>query len=118
MGISLSEQWLPWGIGLIVLFPLLMVGLAELALQMRTRNHPMVKVVEEIRVWVIPSAALFFLLTRVVELPEGDRPIQVVETLAWISLIVAALSFVNVLLFTGAKPGTWQRDMPKLFRDL
>ncbi|MEM6867425.1 MAG: mechanosensitive ion channel family protein [Cyanobacteria bacterium P01_C01_bin.121] len=118
MSISLSEQWLPWGLGLMVFFPLIMVGLAELVLKLKQRQHPMVKVIQELRNWVMPLSALFFLLTKVLELDKSTLPIQVIETLAWVSLIVAALSFVNVLLFTGAKPGTWQNDMPKLFRDL
>lgn len=118
MTISLSEQWVPWGLGLMIVFPLLMVGLGELVLRLERHNHPMLKVVKELRNWVVPLSALFFLLTKVLEWEKGLRPIQVVETLAWVSLIVAALSLVNVLLFTGAKPGTWQADMPKLFRDL
>lgn len=118
MNISLTDQWLPWGLGLMIVFPLLMVSSAELLLQLRRQGHPMARVVKELRNWVIPLAALFFLLTRVLQIDQGSLPIQLVETLAWVSLIVAALSFVNVLLFTGAKPGTWQNDMPKLFRDL
>lgn len=118
MNISFTDQWLTWGLGLMIVFPLLMVALAELLLQLRKRNHPMSRVVKELRNWVIPLAALFFLLTRVLQIDQSNLPIQLVETLAWVSLIVAALSFVNVLLFTGAKPGTWQDDMPKLFRDL
>ena len=118
MNISLTDQWLPWGLGLMLIFPLLMVALAELLLQLRLRDLPRTRVVRELRIWVIPLAALCFLLTSVLQIDKGNLPIQLVETLAWVSLIVAALSFVNVLLFTGAKPGTWQNDMPKLFRDL
>lgn len=118
MNISLAEGWLVWGLLLMIVFPLLMVGLGELILQLERQQHPMLKVVKELRNWVFPTAALFFLLTRVLQLDKGQLPIQLVETVAWVTLIVAALSFVNVLLFTGAKPGTWQDDMPKLFRDL
>lgn len=118
MGISLQEDWLVWGLALMVLFPLSMVGLSELILQLEKRHHPIVKVVREVRNWVVPFAALFFLLTKVFGIDEALGSIKVVETLAWIALIAAALSLVNVLLFTGAKPGTWQSEMPKLFRDL
>lgn len=118
LDIALSEKWLFWGLGLMVIFPVLMVALGELVLQLHKRHHPMVKVVREVRNWVIPIAALFFLLTEVLNLDESLASIKLVETLAWMSLIAAALSLVNVLLFTGAKPGSWQADMPKLFRDL
>ncbi len=114
----LSKEWLLWGLGLMLLFPLLMVVLGELVLQLNKRNHPMVKVVREVRNWVLPFATLFLLLTQVLNLDESLASIKLVETLAWMSLIAAALSLVNVLLFTGAQPGSWQADMPKLFRDL
>lgn len=107
-----------WGFSLMVGFPLIMLLLGELILKLDKRSHPMVKVVRELRNWVVPTAALFFLLTKVLELDEGLRPIQIVETFAWVSVIVVALSLVNVLLFTGAKVGTWQSEMPQLFRDL
>ena len=118
MNLSLSDDWLAWGLALMIGFPLVMVALSELILQLQKRQHPMVRVVKELRNWVMPLAALFFFLTRVLEQSESTLSIQVVETLAWVSLIVVALSFVNTLLFTGAKVGTWQAEMPKLFRDL
>ncbi len=118
MNISLRDDWLVWGLALMVLFPLSMVGLSELILRLDKRRHPIVKVVRELRNWVVPFAALFFLLTKVFGFDDALGSIKVVETLAWIALIAAALSLVNVLLFTGAKPGTWQSEMPKLFRDL
>ncbi|MGB3299021.1 MAG: mechanosensitive ion channel domain-containing protein [Phormidesmis sp.] len=118
MDISLLQQWLVWGLGLMVAFPLLMLGLGELVLQLDKRQHPMARAVREVRNWVIPTAALFFLLTKVLAVDESWAPIKIVEALAWVSLIAAALTFVNTLLFTGAKPNTWQAEMPKLFRDL
>ncbi|MFK8182189.1 MAG: mechanosensitive ion channel domain-containing protein [Phormidesmis sp.] len=118
MDLSLSEDWLAWGLALMIGFPLLMVGLGELILQLEKRQHSMVRVIKELRTWVMPLAALFFFLTKVLDQSESLLAIQIVETLAWVSLIVVALSFVNALLFTGAKVGTWQAEMPKLFRDL
>lgn len=118
MNLSLTEDWLSWGLGLMLGFPLLMVVLGEIILRLEKRQHPMVRVVRELRNWVFPLAALFFLFTRVLGLQKNQLPIQIIETLVWISLIVVALSFVNVSLFTGAKPNTWQAQMPKLFRDL
>jgi small-conductance mechanosensitive channel len=118
MNITLSESWLFWGLGLMIGFPLLMVALGELILQLDKRQHPMLKVVREVRNWVLPIAALFLLLTQVLRLSESLASIKLVETFVWMSLIAAALSFVNVLLFTGTKPGSWQAQMPKLFRDL
>lgn len=118
MNISLSDDWLLWGAILIVGFPLLMLGLSELILRLDQRRRPLVRVVRELRNWVFPLAGLFFLLTKVLGIAGDQIPIQLIETLAWIALIAAALSFANIVLFTDAKPNSWQANLPKLFRDL
>ncbi|MBE9061309.1 mechanosensitive ion channel family protein [cf. Phormidesmis sp. LEGE 11477] len=118
MNVSLAEDWLRWGLVLMLGFPILMLLVGELILQLDKRHHPMVKVMRELRTFVFPLAALFFLLTRVLELSGDWVVIKIVETLAWVALIAVALSFANVLLFTGAKPHSWQAEIPKLFRDL
>lgn len=118
MNISLSDDWLRWGLGLILGFPVVMLLLGELSLQLDRRDHPMGKVIKELRNFVFPLAALFFLLTQVLEFSDEWVSIQIVETLAWVALIAVAVSFANVLLFTGAKPQSWQAQIPKLFRDL
>lgn len=118
MNISLSDDWLLWGVIIIVGFPLLMLALSELILRLDRRRRPVVKVVRELRNWVFPLAGVFFLLTEVLGLADDRLPIQLIETLAWIALIVSALSFANIVLFTDARPNSWQANMPKLFRDL
>ena len=45
-------------------FPLVMVALSELILQLQKRQHPMVRVIKELRNWVMPLAALLHRLTR------------------------------------------------------
>ncbi len=118
MNVSLADDWLQWGLMLMLGFPVVMLLVGELTLQLDKRNHPMVKVVRELRNYVFPLSALFFLLTRVLEFSDDWVSIKIVETLAWVALIAVAVSFANVLLFTGAKPQSWQAEMPKLFRDL
>ena len=118
MDITLSDDWLLWGVILIVGFPLLILALGELTLRLDRRQRPLVQVVRSLRDWVFPLAGLFFLLTKVLGIEDNQLPIQLIETLAWIALIAAALSFANIVLFTDAKPNSWQANMPKLFRDL
>lgn len=118
MDVSLSNDWLRWGLGLMLVFPVIMLLVGELILQLDKRDNPMVKVVRELRNFVFPLTALFFLLTRVFEFSNDWVSIKIVETLAWIALIAVAVSFANVLLLTGARPQSWQAQIPKLFRDL
>jgi small-conductance mechanosensitive channel len=40
------------------------------------------------------------------------------ETLLWITIIYAALTLLNVVLFTGAQADSWQAKVPQLLRDL
>ncbi|NEP17932.1 MAG: mechanosensitive ion channel family protein [Leptolyngbya sp. SIO4C1] len=74
--------------------------------------------VQEVRNLVLPTLALLILLTRVLELDDQRIGLRIVETLFWVSAIHTALALVNVALFTGVRPHTWQAKVPKILRDL
>ncbi|MEO0455453.1 MAG: mechanosensitive ion channel family protein [Cyanobacteria bacterium P01_A01_bin.114] len=114
----LQEGWFIWGMGLVILFPAVMVMANEIALKLKPRSPELAGIVQEVRNLVMPTLAMLILLTQVIEL-DGDRTsLRIVETLFWVSLIHASLWLVNTILFTGARPNTWQDKIPKILRDL
>ena len=52
--------------------------------------------------------------------PAADRALAVrlTETLCWPTAIVAIIGVVNNVVFESARPGSWQRKVPRLLRDL
>ncbi|MEO1400634.1 MAG: mechanosensitive ion channel family protein [Cyanobacteria bacterium J06635_1] len=114
----LQENWFLWGLGLVLLFPAIMVFANELALRLKSRSPDLAGIVQEVRNIILPTLALLILLTQVIEL-DGDRTsLRIVQTLFWVSLIHASLALVNTILFIGARPDTWQDKIPKILRDL
>jgi hypothetical protein len=55
------------------------------------------------------------LLTKVVGWDLAATPVRLVQTVLWLFVVNAALSFLNAIIFASAKQGTWQAKMPRLF---
>jgi small-conductance mechanosensitive channel len=107
-----------WVFVLVLGFPLLMLLLGE-ALRWLQRHQPdFVAPLAILRNWTLPASALYLLLADLLARPRSAVGVRISETLVWITLILAALSLLNVILFEGAPQGSWQAKVPKLFRDL
>ena len=107
-----------WVFVLVLGFPLLMLLLGE-ALRWLQRHQPVfVAPLAILRNWTLPALALYLLLVELLARPRSAVGVRISETLVWLTLILAALSLLNVILFEGAPQGSWQAKVPKLFRDL
>jgi small-conductance mechanosensitive channel len=107
-----------WVFVLVLGFPLLMLLLGE-ALRWLQRHLPVfVAPLAILRNWTLPALAFYLLLVALLARPRSDVGVRISETLVWLTLILAALSLLNVILFEGAQQGSWQAKVPKLFRDL
>lgn len=99
-------------------FPCLMLVLNESIVYTQKQGKPLVQTLRILRNLVLPIFVGFIVLTKIVGLDPEQTAIRLVQTSLWVSLIHAALSFVNVLLFVEAGGHTWQAQVPKLLRDL
>lgn len=115
---AISSSQVGWVSLLIFGFPVAMVLLGEAVRSLKRSRHRFLPAVLILRNWVIPSLTLFVLLNRVMGLSRATGLVRVAETLLWISLIYAALSLMNSVLFDEASEGSWQAKVPRLFRDL
>jgi small-conductance mechanosensitive channel len=107
-----------WVFVLVLGFPLLMLLLGE-ALRWLQRHQPVfVAPLAILRNWTLPSLAFYLMLVALLARPRSAVGVRISETLVWLTLILAALSLLNVVLFEGAQQGSWQAKVPKLFRDL
>jgi small-conductance mechanosensitive channel len=107
-----------WALGLILTVPLVLMILTEAIVRLRHRKHALESSLRILREQVLPTLALYFLLTRVVQLDTTSTLARIVLTIVWIVGIHAALSLCNVVVFAGAEVGTWQAKVPTLARDL
>ena len=106
-----------WALVLGIGFPLLMLVLGEFIFRNR-KNRGLSSTVSNIRNLVLPTLAIWLMLQEVVGLPAESTAHTLVETAFWISLIFAALTFVNEVIFGSAAAETARGRVPKLLLDL
>lgn len=99
-------------------FPTIMLVLNESIIYAQKQGKPLVQTLRILRNLVLPIFVGFVVLTKVIGLDTEQTVIRLIQTSLWVSLIHAALSFVNVLLFIDIGGHTWQAQVPKLLRDL
>lgn len=114
----LSTDWFVWGVGLILVFQLLVILLGEAIYRADRRTLPIGGIFRALRNIVLPLAVLFVFLTRLLELERESVVVRLVETALWVSVVYAVLLVFNVLVFENAAKESWRSRAPKLFQDL
>jgi small-conductance mechanosensitive channel/CRP-like cAMP-binding protein len=99
-------------------FPLLLLLLTELVNSGQRRHWKLTPTLRVLRSVVAPALAAMLFTTQVWRLPADTFGARLVTTAFWISVLYAALSFINDGVFGTAQRGSWQERMPKLLRDL
>ena len=113
-----QQDWFIWGAILIIGFPLLTLLLGEIIYRAKSKDKLLAATLRIVRNLIFPSLALFILLNKIIGLSENTTPLRLVQTGLWLFTIHGSLTVINGLLFDSAKAGTWQANVPRLFRDL
>ena len=113
-----QQDWFVWGAILIIVFPFATLILGEIIYRARAKDKLLVATLNIVRNLIFPSLALFILLDKVIGLSPETTPMRLVQTALLIFTIHGSLTLVNGLLFNQAKAGSWQANVPRLFRDL
>jgi small-conductance mechanosensitive channel len=113
-----QQDWFIWGVILIIGFPVLTLWLGEIIYRAKSKDKLLTATLQIVRNLIFPSLALFILLNKIIGLSEDTTPLRLVQTGLWLFTIHGSLTVINGLLFDGAKTGTWQANVPRLFRDL
>jgi small-conductance mechanosensitive channel len=112
-----ATLWI-WGIGLALGFPLATILLGELIHRLKRQNRAMASTVRLLRDVLLPMLVLLLFLQHLLLLDPASRLFRTVETVFWVSVIHAALSLLNAILFEQAQADTWRARVPKLLIDL
>lgn len=114
------SDWMVWGAALLILFPLLIVGLGELAEDMGSsaRLKAYETPVMIVRNGVLPLAFAAILLRFVAGIDGQHLAVRVVDTVLWIVVLNAALAFLNLVLFNPASTVSGRVRIPKLLLDI
>ena len=112
-----QAQW-RFALGLVVGFPLLLMVLNEWAFALARAGHPVAASVRFVRTWVVPLVAVVLFLRWVALMSPTGLAVRLTESLCLAAVIVAVIGVVNNVVFESAQPGSWQRKVPRLLRDL
>jgi small-conductance mechanosensitive channel len=116
--VELFSDILPWAIGLVVGFPLSLLLLNELILRTARGGYAIASTLRVVRNLLLPTLAVMLFVRFVIERPAEDTFLRLVQTLLWVFVLFASLSFINDVAFGSAREGSWQSRVPRLFRDL
>jgi small-conductance mechanosensitive channel len=99
-------------------FPIAMLVLNETIAACERRQVRLVRTLYSIRNLVVPTTALLVFARFVLELPQSNTAVRILETVFWIFLLFAALGIVNDVVFGESSKKSWRGRVPKLFSDL
>ena len=81
-------------------------------------GHPVAASVRFVRTWVVPLVAVVLFFRWVALLPPTGLAVRLTESLCLAVAIIAIIGVINNVVFESAQPGSWQRKVPRLLRDL
>jgi len=114
----LAQPWFWPALIVVVGLPLLLIVLTEVAAVLARRGNGAVKVVRLVRNFIVPTAALLVLLSQLRYLHVDVTWSRVVATVLGFLIILALLSGLNLVLFSGAAHGSWRARLPSIFVDI
>lgn len=118
MDLTNQLNQITWAVCLLVGFPLAMIILGEIVHRCRRSSHHLAVSISHIRILILPSLAVYFLLTCVVGLDAGELYPRLALTGFLLGLVYTMLTFVKALMFVGSHEGSWRQKMPRILVDL
>lgn len=116
--IANHESEFVWAVCLLIGFPLAMVLLGECVHRWRRSGHRLADPFGHVRILVLPSLAVYLLLTRVVGIDGSELYPRLALTALLLGMIYAALTFLKAVLFVGVGQSDWRQKMPRILIDL
>ena len=114
---GLDPLWY-WGIGLVVVFPIIMLVLGEVTYVSEKRKSSLQKPLQTFKNFILPLTALIVLLIQVLNFERAGLTIKVIETIIWVLVINSGLSIFTHVFFKQGKYTLFKSGVPQLFLDI
>ena len=108
------EAWFIWGLILGLGFPLITILLEEVIQRLKRRKNPLVPTLQLVKNFVLPTFTLMVLVPNFFTVERQGILSKILATLFWLSVVNVVLSAIQLSLFEGEEPGSWQSRFPKL----
>lgn len=117
ISLGFNDAWFAWGITLIIAFPLTVIIIGELIHQLEHRGSQWIVQLKLLQRFITPLLITLLIMTKVLELNSEYIAVKLVATIFWILVIYAAISIVNLTLFSASDTSSWKIKAPKLLLD-
>jgi small-conductance mechanosensitive channel len=106
------------GLGMIIVLPILVIVLGELAERCKRHKNPLAKVFNTTRNLLLPPLAIWLIMDRFFYVPKESIALRVIGSLFGIAFIYTFLLLLNTLLAIDKKQQLWQVHIPNLLFQL
>ena len=115
-----EQPWFWPVLAVVVGLPVVLLILTELQSSLVRRGKPSAKLVNLLKNFVLPSAAILILVSQVtISVDSEDFTwTRIIATVFGFLVILFVLNTVNLTLFTNARRGTWRDRLPSIFVDI
>jgi len=113
-----GNEWLIYGLLVILIVPLLIIGINELLYRLNRREKRLKPPVSLIRNIILPLIAMLIIFTQVIGYSRTSTTVKLIETIVWILIINALLAILNVVFFQGSRSIYAKANVPQLFLDI
>ena len=114
---SLDSFWY-WGLGLIFLFPIILLVINEIGYALNRRDEELARPVKTLKNYVLPLTGMVILLIKILDVNPNAISIRFLETIIWVLVINAGLALANRFFFESADKSSWRGKVPQLFLDI
>ena len=111
----MDGAFLGWLLLLGVGFPLFGLLLSEAAERLEKGQPLLSSACQKIQRYVLPPLAVLLVMRRLLSVAATEGVFRIVETITWVTVIVAGIAVVNAVLTTQSKSSSWQLKVPNLF---
>lgn len=113
---DLGNLWY-WSIGLIIVFPIIILLLNEIGYFVRRRDQNLVKPIRTIKTLIVPLIALVVLLLNIFDFGKDAISVKILQTIIWVLAINVGLDIISNLFLKQGKNGKGS-NIPQLFLDI
>ena len=109
-----QSLWI-WGLLLMVGFPMLTIILGEVKNHLHQKQNPLEGFINSVQRLVLPPLVIILILEKLLNLNNLGIVLPILQTIFWLAVAHAILSFVKVILVTEDKQYAWQSVIPNIF---
>lgn len=115
---EVNSTLLGWGIGLLIIVPVLAVIMSELIVRLERRESVYTRFWRLLRDVVLPVSVAFIIVGQILSIDATRSEYRLLETATWVVVAITLGSLLNAVGKAGGDKARWEAMIPGLFRGM